>query len=704
MKKTPPVRTQWRTAALWRRYLFLFLIFAPTIAATCFMARLLPNKGANLIEVVLYLLFGVLFAWISTGFWTALFGFFVLVSRYSGYSAIPDPTGPLPELAGDARTAVLIPVYNEDPVRVEAGLVATWSSLIRTGRDANFDLFILSDTTDPDLWVREEEMWYSLCRRFDARGRIFYRRRTANIKRKSGNVANFCRRWGKNYRYMIVLDADSVMAGDTLVRMADAMERNSKLGILQTPPRGVNRETLIARVQQFASCLYGPLFGAGQSFWQLGDSQYWGHNAIIRIEPFMKHCEMPKLPGSGPLSGEILSHDFVESALMRRAGYEVWLAYNIGGSYEETPPTLIDELKRDRRWCQGNLQHLRLVFTHGFFPTHRALFINGILSYGSALLWLIFLVASSVQAVMDVFVTPDYFPAKNMLFPQWHVWYPGWAMTLLGYTAIILFVPKFLCLAYSLLFVHDGERFGGGRNVVLGVLGECLVSMFLAPIRMIYHSRFVLATLLGWGIGWGGQSRDDRGTLWSEAFGAHWWSTLAALVWGWLIYKATPSFFVWLLPILVPLALSIPLSVFTSRASLGKIAKDAGLFVIPEERIIPDELVELRAELKEGSESRYASRFSALRLASNDGFMRAVAEPWLNALHISLNSRLRSRSGEGRDTLEKKLLLEKALSRPDTLTKPEKMLLLSSPSSLEELHARVWALSDPEAAALWGLM
>lgn len=679
---------QWRKAAFWRRYLFLLLIFVPTFFATRFMAQLLPQKGGNVLEIILYLLFGVLFAWISTGFWTALLGFLSLLFRYTRHAVVPEVNGPLPDIAACSRTAILVPIYNEDTVRVSAGVIATWNSLQETGKGDAFDLFLLSDTTDPDVWVLEEEMWYTLCRRLKAFGRIFYRRRALNTKRKSGNVANFCRRWGNNYRYMIVFDADSIMAGDTLVRMVDAMERHPKIGILQTPPRGVNRETLIARIQQFASCLYGPIFAAGQSFWQLGDAQYWGHNAIIRVEPFMKHCELPRLSGRGPLSGEILSHDFVESALMRRAGYEVWLVPNLGGSYEETPPTLIDELKRDRRWCQGNLQHLRLIFAHGFFPTHRALFVNGILSYGSALLWLIFLLASSVQAVLDVFITPVYFPAKNMLFPNWQVWYPEWAITLLGYTAVILFVPKILCLVYSLFIVKDAERFGGAKKLGWGVLGECVVSMFLAPIRMIYHSRFVLATLLGWGIGWGAQSRDDKGTTWGEALHAHAWVTAVALIWGWLIYMATPSFFVWLLPILVPLALAVPLSVFTSRASLGKAARKAGVFVIPEELEVPSELQTMHENLVQ------PTVIEGFRLPRHEGFLRVIVEPCLQILHKTLNFRSRKICADS--------LLEKALQMPAELSKSEKMALLNSPRSLAELHKRVWSLTD-ERARYWGL-
>ena len=686
MTRTPDARPAWRFSALWRRWLFLLLIVVPSILAASYMSALLPHGGGTLVELTLCVLFGVLFAWISTGFWTALFGFFVLLFRYSGYRII-DPGSPLPDLPQEVRTAVLIPVYNEDPRSVGAGIAAMWRSLSTTGLEGRFDLFILSDTTDPDVWVREEAMWNELRGQPGLEGHLFYRRRPSNPKRKSGNIANFCRRWGRNYRYMIVLDADSVMTGEAWVRMVDAMERNPRIGILQTPPKGVNRETLIARVQQFANSLYGPVFAAGQNFWQLGDAQYWGHNAIIRVEPFMRWCELPRLPGRGPLSGDILSHDFVESALIRRAGYEVWLAYGVGGSYEETPPTLIDELKRDRRWCQGNLQHLRLIFTYGFFPTHRALFLNGILSYGSALLWLIFLTASSVQALLDVLVEPVYFPQHNMLFPKWHVWYPEWALSLLSCTALLLFLPKILCLLHTLLTARNARSYGGTGRVLLGVAGETVLSMLLAPIRMICHSRFVLMTLLGWGTGWGGQSRDDRGTSWDEAARAHWWATAIGLLWGWLLYRATPSFFLWLLPVILPLILSVPLSVFTSRASLGCAAGRAGLFAIPEELRVPPELAEKVEALGEHR------RYDPLDIPEEEGFRRAVLDPCMNALHRAMNRRLRARLDPD--------LVERALSGIP-LSKGEKMALLSSLDSMRELHRRVWLLPEAEGEK-WGI-
>jgi membrane glycosyltransferase len=224
---------------------------------------------------------------------------------------------------------------------------------------------------------------------------------------------------------MVMLDADSIMAGSTLVRMVRLMERRADAGMIQTVPVAVNRRSLFARVQQFASRVYGPMFAAGLHYWQLGDGQYWGHNAIIRVGPFMAHCVLPRLPGKPPLGGEIMSHDFVEAALMGRAGWTLWLAYDLGGSYEEVPSTLLEEMRRDRRWCQGNLQHLKLLFTQGLFGAHRALFLNGVLSYVSAVLWFLFLTLSTAEAIINALREPDYFPTGQSLFPSWPVWRPG---------------------------------------------------------------------------------------------------------------------------------------------------------------------------------------------------------------------------------------------------------------------------------------
>src|SRR5438093_539254 len=436
---------------------------------------------------------------------------------------------------------------------------------------------------------------------------------------------------------MVVLDADSLMTGETLVRLVELMERHPGVGMIQTAPAAVNRSSLFARVQQFASRVYGPMFAAGLHYWQLGDGQYWGHNTIVPVEPLMDHCALPRLPGREPLGGEILSHDFVEAALMGRAGWSLWLAYDLGGSYEETPSTLLEEMKRDRRWCQGNLQHLRLLFTEGLFGAHRALFLNGALSYMSALLWFVFLTLSTVEAVANALRQPEYFPHGASLFPEWPIWRPDWALWLLAVIAMILFLPKILSVVLIVLKRRSARAFGGGVRLSVSVLLEILLSSLLAPIRMVFHSRFVLLNLLGRTVGWRSQGREEITTSWREALRHHGLDSLFASAWGAGLFWLSPGYFWWVTPVIGALILSVPLSVYTSRASLGERARRRGLFVIPEESAPPPELQDLHDLARSARR-----RTGALPERERDGFVRAAVDPYVNALHRALLGRSRS--------------------------------------------------------------
>jgi membrane glycosyltransferase len=596
----------WRRAARRRRIALTLLVLTQTTLATWSLARTFPRPALTGLDIATVTVFAILWAWISFGFWTAVSGFCVLWR--SGRRSASD--GPDHEGDGAAlrtRTAVLIPICNEDVRRIFAGVEVTYRSLATTGHLRAFDLYVLSDTRDPAKQGEEEVAWAETCRAVGGFGKIFYRHRRNTIKRKSGNIADFLRRWGHNYDYMIVFDADSVMAGQTLVRLARLMDAHPGVGIIQTVPTTVNRETLFARVHQFSSRLYGPMLAAGLRFWQLGESYYWGHNAILRCEPFMEHCGLSQLPGDPPFGGEILSHDFVEGALMGRAGWEVWIVDDLSGSYEETPPTLLDELKRDRRWCQGNLQHLRLLLGDGIRAGHRAIMAMGVMAYASALLWGTFVLLGTADVARDWFTPPMYFPAGHSLFPTWPEWHPEVALTLLSTTAVLLFLPKFLAV---LLMVRNGEarRFGALPRVCLGVVLEIVLSTLFAPARMWFHSKFVLLTLIRRRITWGAQCRDDNETRWSDALRLHGVSTTIALVWLVSVPALGPALVWWLLPMVLALLLSVPLSVYSSRVSLGRALRRLGLFLIPEE-IHPPEIV---AELHAALERRGGDRSGAL--------------------------------------------------------------------------------------------
>jgi len=678
---SPDPRGHWHGTAAWRRTLLLGLVVAQTVVATDFMTRVLPYQGRQPLEIVVLALFAILFAWISAGFWTAIAGF---VLRLAGTDrhAISRTAGDDVPIDAAARTAIIMPICNENVARVFAGLRAIYDSLTRTGELRHFDFFVLSDTGDPDTRVAEMQAWLDLCRAVNGFGRVFYRWRQHRIKRKSGNVADFCRRWGRNYRYMVVLDADSVMTGACLTRLVRLMEANPNAGIIQTAPHAAGRETLYARIQQFATGLYGPLFTAGLHFWQLGESHYWGHNAIIRVAPFMQHCALGRLPGRGALSGEILSHDFVEAALMRRAGWAVWMAYDLPGSYEEMPPNLVDELKRDRRWCQGNLMNFRLFLMKGLHPAHRVVFMTGVMAYLSAPLWFAALLASTALLAVHTLSVPQYFVQPYQLFPLWPEWRPDRAIALFSTTAILLFLPK--VLAVLLTLSKDARRYGGGARLTASMLLELVYSALLAPIRMLFHTQFVVTSLLGRTVQWKSPPREDAETTWREAFERHGWHTLLGIVWAALVYWLNPAFLWWLLPVVGALMLSIPLSVYSSRTALGRRARKARLFMIPEESWPPREI-------------RMAHK-SARHPMELPGFVEAVADPVTNAIACA-SGVARPRASEA-VRRERGRLVDTALARgPEALNAREKMTLLNDPLALSRLHFEVWAA--PQVAPAW---
>jgi membrane glycosyltransferase len=674
--RTAPARSTWQVTATIRRVALLALVIAQTVLATDFMAGVLPYHGRQPLEMGILALFAILILWVSAGFWTAMAGFVLLLrgrDRYaiSARSAAHHPIGT------NARTAIIMPICNEDVARVFAGLRATHDSLARTGQLKRFDFFVLSDSSDPDLRIAEREAWLDLCRDVRGFGRIFYRRRQHRIKRKSGNVADFCRRWGKGYEYMIVLDADSVMSGRCLVELMRLMEANPDAGIIQTAPRAFGRETLYARIQQFATRVYGPLFVTGLHFWQLGESHYWGHNAIIRVAPFMQHCALGRLPGRGALSGEILSHDFVEAALMRRAGWGVWIAYDLSGSYEEMPPNLLDELKRDRRWCQGNLINSRLFFAQGMHPAHRAVFVTGVMAYLSAPLWFLFLVLSTALLAVHSLTEPQYFTTPNQLFPLWPEWHPSRAIGLFSATATLLFLPKILSVV--LIALRGAQHFGGVLRLAASTLVEVLFSMLLAPVRMLFHTQFVAGALFGWTVSWKSPPREDTETTWGEALRRHGVHTLIGLAWLALVYWLNPAFLWWLLPVAGALAVSIPISVLSSRVSLGRSLREARIFLIPEESYPPRVLRRLRRLLR--------------RAPREPGFVDAVVDPLHNAIACAADVARTQHSDAMRHVHAE--VVERAIADgPQRMSTDEKAALLGDALSLSRLHFAVWTAEN----------
>jgi len=543
------------------------------------MYQVVSVSRTTVLQWLLVALFTVNFSWIAVAFTSAVLGFFALLAQPRTRPALPAALG--------ARTAIVMPVYNEQTARTFAALEAIYESVEATGLGAHFDYFILSDTTDPDAWVAEERAFLDLRKRLGPQARFYYRHREKNHHRKAGNIADFVTRWGGHYEHMLVLDADSLMTGDCIVRLAAAMEADPDAGIIQSLPLIINRNTLFARLQQFAARVTGPVIAMGLSVWMGRDGNYWGHNAIIRTKAFADQAGLPDLKGKPPLGGHILSHDFVEAALMRRAGWDVYMLPDLEGSYEESPPSLIDLSARDRRWCQGNLQHMRVIGAKGLKLPTRQHFATGIMSYLASPFWLFQLIVGIALVLQTTYIRPEYFARDFRLYPIWPRFDPERALALFALTMGILLAPKIFGTLLVLLRGRERRASGGGIRVVLSSLLEIILSALLAPILMLIQSGSVFQILLGRDTGWQPQRRDDGSIPFRDIVRRHRWHTVLGALTGISAFMIATSLFLWMSPTILGLLLAIPLSWLSGQLGAGLALKRVGLLRTPEEHEPP---------------------------------------------------------------------------------------------------------------------
>jgi membrane glycosyltransferase len=546
-----------------------------TAYGTYEMYQVVSVSRTTALQWVLVALFTVNFSWIAIAFTSALLGFFALLRR-------PGHRGPLPSLL-QQRTAIVMPVYNEQTDRTYAALEAIYESVQATGLGDQFDYFILSDTTHPDAWVAEERAFLALRERLGPGARFYYRHRQKNHHRKAGNIADFVSRWGGHYEHMLVLDADSLMTGECIVRLAAAMEADPDAGIIQSLPLIINRNTLFARVQQFAARVTGPVIAMGLAVWMGRDGNYWGHNAIIRTKAFAAHGGLPDLKGKPPFGGHILSHDFVEAALLRRAGWSVYMLADLQGSYEESPPSLIDLSARDRRWCQGNLQHTRVISAKGLKLPTRQHFATGIMSYLASPFWLFQLIVGIALVLQTTYIRPEYFARDFRLYPIWPRFDPERALALFALTMGILLAPKIFGLLLMLIRGDDRRASGGGIRLIISSTIEMILSALLAPILMLIQSGSVFQILLGRDTGWQPQRRDDGSIPFRDIVRRHRAHTVLGALAGISAFMIATSLFLWMSPTIIGLLLAIPLSWLSGQLGAGLALKRLGLLRTPEE-------------------------------------------------------------------------------------------------------------------------
>ncbi|QSR17755.1 glucans biosynthesis glucosyltransferase MdoH [Novosphingobium sp. KA1] len=545
-----------------KRLLLLAVTAVIALAASSEVRFALSRDGLSVLDIVLLLFFVPLFAWIAFGFVTSSIGFLQLITgKHPGFTAVPSPASSLRH-----RTAVLMPVYNESVEATFGRVRAMAASIAASGGAGWIDFFVLSDSS-AFHGKREEAAWREVAA--EAPINVYYRRREQNIARKPGNIAEWVQRFGAAYENMLILDADSLMSGDAIIGMAAIMEERPSIGLLQTVPMIINAQTLFQRWMRFASEAYGPIASAGLLWWSGAEANFWGHNAIVRTRAFAESCGLPELPGKPPFGGHILSHDMFESALLRRRGWAVHMVM-IDGSYEEFPPTIVDHAIRDRRWMQGNLQHLRLIDASGLHWTSRLHLLIGASAYLTSPGWLLLLVTAIVQAAMA----------------QGGQGFAGAAPpSVLWLTVLLLFGPKAMGTIWVMADRTRRRAFGGWGGVLRSVALEVPLAILLAPVTMVMQVKALFGLALGIPVHWSTQDRDARRIGVREVL-----PDLKEHIALGLLFAATvfidPVTALWLSPLTLGLLASPWLISLTSRATTGAQAEQEGFFAVPAPTII----------------------------------------------------------------------------------------------------------------------
>ncbi|WP_232622640.1 glucans biosynthesis glucosyltransferase MdoH [Pseudorhodobacter sp. MZDSW-24AT] len=507
--------------------------------------------------------------WLAWGAATALLG---LATRRA--PAMPRHSGPI-----RGKTVVIVPVYNEDPVATFTRIAAMDDSLRAAGDPAQVDFAILSDTRDPGVAEAETRCFARLVAQQHGEGRMFYRRRSANTGRKAGNIEEFITTSGAAWDYAIILDADSLMEGATMIEMIRRIEADPSLGLLQTLPRVIRARSIFGRAMQFAAAFHSPAFARGLAAMQGRSGPFWGHNAIVRVRAWAQSCGLPELSGPPPFGGHILSHDSVEAVLLARAGWTVRLDDDLTGSYEEGPENILDHAKRDRRWCQGNLQHAKILAAPGLLGWSRFALFQGIFAYLAPVIWLVFIAASI--AAIPATGQPDYFPLEHWRFPV----FPndetpkaiGLAVGIFG----LLVMPKLL-VVLDAIFTGRARQFGGAGQSLRAVLSELALSSLFAPVLLAFTTRSVLQVVSGRDGGWPSNNRDASGLTWAESWRAGRWITLCGALGLALTHTVAPNLTLWLLPVTGPMLLAPLLICWTSRPA------KPGQFPVPADRHRPE--------------------------------------------------------------------------------------------------------------------
>ena len=565
-----------------RRRAFVLMLNLVTLSVLAYgVYSVFSSGGWSVSDVVIVGCFLIGAPWTIMGLWNAVIGIWLLHLSRNGLVA----TAPHLEAAGatgplTSRIAVAMTLRNEDTARALDRLAEVKRSLNATGHGLHFDVFVLSDSSDPEAIEAEERLFHA--RRHELGGaRAEYRRRAVNTGFKAGNVREFLTGMGRDYDLYLPLDSDSLMSGETIVRMTRIMEAHPRIGILQSLVVGTPTQSAFARIFQFGMRHGMRSFTMGAAWWQGDCGPYWGHNALIRVAPFRRHCRLPILPGKPPLGGHVLSHDQLEAVLIRRAGYEVRVIPTESASWEDNPPTLMDFTKRDLRWCQGNMQYFRFLTLKGLRPTSRFQVFAAIMMYLGAPAWMLMTLGAAWKIVEGMPEDVDAALAIAMFFIMFSV----------------SLAPKLLGLLDIALTPGGAARYGGRLRFAISGLVEAIFSILIAPVVAFRVSIFLIGLMFGKSMTWNGQNRDAYRLTWGDAARGLWPQTLFGLALGGaILFGSGAGTLVWAAPMLLGLTLAIPLAVMTAHPRVGNWARRIGLCAIPDEIDMPEPLRRIGAE------------------------------------------------------------------------------------------------------------
>ena len=557
---------------VFRRALFFILIAMTSLALLLLAAVVLWHGEFDAIDVLMLALFAATLPWQATGLWNSTFGFFVMRFARDPVAALFPGARVREDEAVTTRTAILVCIRNEMPERVIRNLATLAAGLSAAGVSKFFRVFVLSDTTDPAMAALEDQRFGTLASEGAEGVPVVYRRRTTNAGFKAGNIREFCERWGAEFDFALILDADSVMSTDAVLRLVRIMQSNPKLGILQSLVIGLPSTSAFARLFQFGMRLGMRSYTIGSAWWQADCGPYWGHNAIIRLAPFIAHCQIPNLSPNGR-QPQILSHDQIEAVLMRRAGYEVRVLPIEQQSWEENPATLVEFIRRDLRWCHGNMQYWRLLGLPGIRFTSRYQLAFAIMMFLGSPGWIGLLVVGTA-------LTAAYPTAANHF--RAHA-----GAALLGLTFAMWHWPKLVTFAHVVSRAKERAPFGGALRFIASMICEIVFSTLLAPIMWFAHTMLLVRLPFRPSAQWGTQLRDDHRVPVSTAVRLLWPQSVLGI--GVVVVLACehPAAIPYALPLAAGLALSIPLAVLSAMPKVGATLVRVGIGRLPEETVTP---------------------------------------------------------------------------------------------------------------------